>query len=104
VTHPFLPVVFTATARRHVERAEVWWAKNRPGAPDAIREELRAGLELVASQPACGGAVSTARVQGVRRILLQRIGYFLYYRVAPRKKRLEVLAFWHARRGKGPAV
>lgn len=104
MTRSSLTVVFTATARRQVERARAWWAENRPAAPDAIPDELRAGLALVASQPVCGVTVASARFWGVRRILLQRIDYFLYYRVAPRKKRLEVLAFWHARRGTGPAV
>lgn len=104
MTDPSLPVVFTATARRQVERAQAWWKENRPAARDAIPGELRVALQLVASQPACGAVVSSTRFRGVRRILLRRVGYFLYYRVAPRKKQLEVLAFWHARRGKGPAV
>ena len=102
MTDPALPVVFTATAQRHVEQARIWWAANRPAAPDAILDELRAGLDLVASQPACGVPVVNARVQGVRRILLRRIGYFIYYRVRPRAHRLEVLAFWHARRDARP--
>jgi len=33
---------------------------------------------------------------------LARIDYFLYYRVAPRKRVVEVVAFWHASRGSGP--
>ena len=104
MTRPALPIVFTPTAERHVEKARVWWAENRLAAPDAILEELRAALELVASQPACGVPVVSARFRGVRRILLQRIDYFLYYRVAPRERRLEVLAFWHARRGTTPPL
>ena len=99
-----LPVVFTATARRQVERAQVWWEENRPAAPDAILNELRVALQLVTSQPSCGATVAGTRFRGVRRIFLRRVDYFLYYRVAPRRKQLEVLAFWHARRGTGPAV
>ena len=102
MTRAALPVVFTPTAERQVERAQAWWAENRPAAPDAILGELRAGLQLVASQPACGAPVVRARFAGVRRIFLGQIGYFLYYRVAPRKQRLEVLAFWHSRRGSMP--
>jgi plasmid stabilization system protein ParE len=104
VTAPSLPVVFTATARRQVERAQAWWEENRPAAQGALRDELRVALQLVASQPACGAIVSSARFRGVRRILLRRVDYFLYYRVALRKRQVEVLAFWHARRGTGPAV
>jgi len=104
VTHPSLPAVFTATARGQVERAQVWWEENRPAAPDAILNELRVALQLVTSQPSCGATVASTRFRGVRRILLRRVGYFLSHRVAPRKKQQEVLAFWHARRGTGPAV
>ena len=102
--HPSLPVVFTPTAERHVENARAWWAENRPAAPDALVEELRAGVELIASQPSCGMPVEGARVRGVRRILLRRVSYFLYYRVAPRERRLEVLACWHLRRGTMPKL
>jgi len=104
VTDPSLPVVFTATARRQVERAHLWWEENRPAAPGTVLDELRVASQLVAAQPACGAVVPSTRFRGVRRILLRRVDYFLYYRVAPRKKQLEVLAFWHARRGTGPAV
>jgi hypothetical protein len=44
------------------------------------------------------------RLSGVRRLLLPRVGYFLFYRVAPRKQALQVLAFWHASRGSGPKL
>ena len=33
---------------------------------------------------------------------MSRIGYFLYYPVS--EEALEVLAFWHARRGKQPRL
>jgi len=104
VTAHSLPVVLTATARRQVERAQAWWEENRPAARGALQDELRVAFQLVASQPACGTVIPSTRFQGVRRILLRRVGYFLYYRLAPRKKQVEVLAFWHARRGTGPAV
>lgn len=44
----------------------------------------------------------TLRVKGVRRLLVGRIQYFIYYRATP--DTLEVLAVWHASRGKQPAL
>jgi plasmid stabilization system protein ParE len=38
----------------------------------------------------------------VRRLHLDRIRYWVYYRV--RRNRLEVLSVWHSSRGSGPAV
>jgi hypothetical protein len=35
---------------------------------------------------------------------LGRIGYHVYYRLAPRLRRVEVVAFWHARRGSPPPL
>ena len=39
-----------------------------------------------------------------RRLLLPRVGYFLFYRVAPRKQVIQILAFWHASRGSKPRL
>jgi hypothetical protein len=38
----------------------------------------------------------------VRRLLLSRIGYWLYYREDAGG--IDVLAFWHVKRGSGPTV
>ena len=43
-------------------------------------------------------------LKGVRRVLLPRVGYFLFYRVARRRNELQVLAFWHAQRGASPKL
>jgi plasmid stabilization system protein ParE len=75
---------------------------NRPAAPAAVATELQAVLELIALQPESGIATPSTRVNGLRRFLLARISYVLYYRVAPRKRIVEVIAFWHASRGTRP--
>jgi len=38
------------------------------------------------------------RGPGLRRILLPRSGYHVYYRVREGQRRVDVLSFWHARR------
>jgi plasmid stabilization system protein ParE len=48
--------------------------------------------------------VKSARVTGVRRVHLPRVGYYLYYRIARRARRVEILAFWHAKRGAEPPI
>ena len=104
MTRPALPVVLTRRAAGQVEDAARWWSQNRQAAPGAIREELSRALDLVALQPSCGVPARSAQLKGVRRIYLSRIDHFVYYRLVPQRDRIEVLAFWHARRGSKPRL
>ncbi|MBX9630782.1 MAG: type II toxin-antitoxin system RelE/ParE family toxin [Burkholderiales bacterium] len=87
-------------AQRQIETAAEWWAANRPAAPGAIRNDLRAALDALVEQPSIGTRIEISRADEVRRLYLVRTGYFVYYRV--RGRLLEVIAFWHARREVGP--
>jgi plasmid stabilization system protein ParE len=89
-------------AEREIVAAAIWWSENRPGAPGAIRSDLKAALEVLVEQPEIGSLVENARDPGTRRLYLARTRYFIYYR--PRGKYLEVVAFWHSSRGQGPSV
>lgn len=100
---PALPVVITRRAARQVEAAAAWWRANRPAAPDALRDDLAVALNLIAEQPACG-VPTASRFHGLRRIHLARVGYNVYYRLAPRLRQVQVVAVWHARRGSPPPL
>jgi len=89
-------------AAAEIERADAWWRENRPGAPGALREDLKASFKLLLRQPGIGARVSNARLVGARRLHLGRIRYFLYYRV--KKEELTVLSLWHASRRRGARV
>jgi len=71
-------------------------------APEAVRDELVKAVGLIASQPTCGSPIASRRFRGLRRVHLARIDYHVYYRLAPRLRQVEILAFWHARRGSSP--
>ena len=64
--------------------------------------DLRGALDLLVREPGVGSKVETSRSEVVRRLYLGRIHYFVYYRV--RGDTLEVVAFWHDRRGHSPNV
>ena len=104
MTRPRLGVVFWTRAARQVEAAGQWWSENRQGSPEALPEELGRVLDLIARQPGVGVPATNLRLSGVRRILLPRVEYFLFYRLARRRQVVEVLAFWHARRGSSPKL
>jgi plasmid stabilization system protein ParE len=65
-------------------------------------QELQNVLDLLLVQPDIGAPVEEASSPGVRRFHVERIRYWLYYRV--RDNRLEVVSVWHSSRGSGPTV
>ena len=100
-----LSVDFTRRAAAQTEAANVWWRENRPQAPNALREELAQAVQLIALQPEIGATARNITLAGVRRVLLSRVRYHLYYRIVDGPPRsIEVLSLWHTSRGGNPAV
>jgi plasmid stabilization system protein ParE len=97
-------VAFTPRASREVAEAKRWWRANRTKAPDALEEELTTALDLIATTPAIGAVARNVALPGVRRIFLNRVNYFVYYRPRAESRVVEVVALWHARRGTGPRL
>lgn len=97
-----LPIRVSPRAQSQIEEAAEWWAQNRPAAPGAIRGELARILNILSAQPGIGVTERRRRIRGLRRVHLSRIDYFILYRIADGV--LEVLAFWHARRGSQPKL
>ena len=95
-------VKVSAHAASQIRKAAEWWAENRPAAPGAVRIDIGEALALLAQQPGFGTAYEGARAKGVRRLLVGRIRYYIYYRVT--LEALEVLAVWHVSRGKQSAL
>ena len=97
-----LELAVSRRAAREFERVVAWWAANRPAAPGAVRQDLEAAVNVLLVQPEIGARVSEASSPDVRRFHLDRIRYWVYYRV--RSNRLELLSVWHSSRGTGPAL
>ncbi|MGQ0544469.1 MAG: type II toxin-antitoxin system RelE/ParE family toxin [Betaproteobacteria bacterium] len=97
-----LELVVSRRAAREIERVVGWWEVNRPAASGAVRQDLQAALNLLLLQPDIGVRVHQASSPDVRRVHLDRIRYWVYYRL--RRNRLEVLSLWHSSRESGPAV
>ena len=97
-----LRVKVSARAASQIRKAAEWWVENRPAAPGAVRTDIGEALALLVQQPGIGTVYEGARTKGVGRLLVGRIRYFIYYRVTPGT--LEVLAVWHASRGKQPSL
>ncbi len=92
----------SARAAAEIERADAWWRENRLSAPGAVREDLKGAFRVLLRQPGIGLKVSGARLTGTRRLHLERIRYFVYYRV--KNDELAVLSVWHSSRGREPRI
>ena len=112
-----LRLVVTDDAAAQVRAASEWWYENRPAAPGLFRAELTRAFELIASHPTAGARATNTDLPGVRRVLLRRVSYFLYYRISPEpmageppsgdagpEATVEVLGLWHTSRGSDPAL
>jgi len=97
-------VAFTPRAAREVAEAKRWWRMDRTKAPDALEEELRSTLDLIASTPAIGAVARYVTMPSVRRVFMNRVNYFLYYRPQVEVRIVQIVALWHARRGAGPRL
>lgn len=100
---PPLPVRVVGSAARSIEEVARWWEKNRPKAPDAFLIDLENALKLIASHPDIGIHASNTSLEGVRRVHLTRVRYYLYYRLTP-EPAIEVLALWHSSRAGMPKL
>lgn len=97
-----LAVVLQGRATREVDEIDAWWRENRRGAPDLFVAELERTLAVAALMPTLGAPARSKRLRDVRRVLLKKTRYHVYYRV--HGDVLEVLAVWHTARGKGPGL
>ena len=97
-------IAFTPRASREVAEAKRWWRANRTKAPNALEDELRTALDLIATTPGIGAVARNVILPGVRRIFLNRVNYFIYYRPIVELRIAQVVALWHARRGTGPRL
>lgn len=95
-------VRITRRAAAHIDEATAWWQRNRPLAAGALEEELKEAFSLLGSQPGIGAPALNTKTKGVRRVVLARVHYYLYYRV--QGDELQILALWHTRRGTEPQV
>jgi plasmid stabilization system protein ParE len=64
--------------------------------------ELNESFEIIAGVPHIGRLYRLSPVRHVRRLLLKRTRYHLYYVAVANEVR--VLAVWHAQRGVGPPL
>jgi plasmid stabilization system protein ParE len=91
-------------ARLQVERASRWWEENRPLAPSLFEEEFEAALRQLVSMPRSGILYPTAKRPGLRRLLLSKTEYHLYFALERNEAVIVIHSVWGARRARGPRL
>ncbi|MEM7483552.1 MAG: type II toxin-antitoxin system RelE/ParE family toxin [Acidobacteriota bacterium] len=91
-------------AAKQIREAADWWLANRPKAPHAFEEDVEKAFSLISTLPGTGQKVRHAKIRRLRRALLGRVRYYLYYTVDTDEELVKVLAFWHASRRGHPRL
>ncbi len=97
-------VGFSRTADAQVETIESWWRENRPAAPELFRIELEAAVRLLETSPLIGRLYLGAPVPAVRRLVIGRSRYHVYWEVDDSSQDVTILAVWYAGRGSRPPL
>lgn len=97
-------VYTTPEADAMIATAAEWWRGNRPKAPALLLEELWTAQKRLAEFPDAGNLVRRRGFPGLRRLVLRRTRYHVYYRYFPEQDEVWVLALWGAMRQRGPRL
>jgi plasmid stabilization system protein ParE len=91
-------------AQRQVERADRWWRKHRPSASALFEREYEHALGMLLGMPTAGAPYPTRRRPSMRRLLLPRSQYHLYFCVERSDTVVVIHSLWGVRRGRGPKL
>jgi plasmid stabilization system protein ParE len=95
-------VELSPEALEHAQAIRAWWIENRPAAPNLFADELGAAIRKLKAAPRTGARYEDAPVHDMRRVLLSRTRYHVYYTVDDDSQLVRVHAIWHTSREHGP--
>jgi len=87
-----LPLLITPEAEADIAEARAWYEGKREGLGEEFILCVEAGLDHIRRAP----AAATEVVPGVRRVVVRRFPYGIFYRVDP--DQIAVLAVYHSKR------
>lgn len=87
-----LPLLITPEAEADLAEAKAWYERKRAGLGAEFVLCVEAGFDHICRVPTAAAAVHP----GVRRVVVRRFPYAIYYRVDP--DQIAVLAVYHSKR------
>ena len=97
-------VELSPQARAQIAAINLWWPENRPAAPTLVAAEFETAIQQLTTSPESGRLHDRRRQVPVRKLLMPRSRYHLYYEVDLAIRLVTILAVWHVSRGQGPAL
>ena len=97
-------VVLVAEAERQLKSIDRWWLTHRQASPDLFLDELDQTIELLSELPDIGSPFKRTDRPGIRRLLLRRSKYWVYYNHDQRRSIVFILAIWSTFRGSDPRL
>jgi plasmid stabilization system protein ParE len=95
-------VELSPEALEQAQAIRSWWIENRPAAPDLFVEELGAAIRKLGAVPRSGARYQATTQSEMRRVLMPRTRYHVYYTVDDDARLVRVHTIWHMSRGQGP--
>ena len=81
-------------AEEQIRRVSGWWRKNRPAAPELFAHELADLLEALVATPTLGAEYAVRRGVTIRRLLLPRSRYHVYFSYDASDDVVDLRAVW----------
>jgi plasmid stabilization system protein ParE len=100
MTEPEWTLVWTTRALRELDREAVWWAANRPKAPDLFEREIAETTEAIRAAPGIGQPYR----EGIRRAVLPRTQRLIFYTTDDQARVVSILCLWSSQRGRAPRL
>jgi plasmid stabilization system protein ParE len=95
-------VELSEEALEQAQLIRAWWIENRPAAQDLFADELRAAIRKLGATPRIGARYDEPDFREMRRVLMPRTRYHVYYTVDDGSRLVRIHAVWHVSRGRGP--
>ncbi|OGQ26381.1 MAG: hypothetical protein A2138_19765 [Deltaproteobacteria bacterium RBG_16_71_12] len=95
---------YAKRAVRQIAAAASWWTENRPLAPMMFERELAHALRTIQESSTVFAELKTTKAKGIRRVLMARSRYHLYWHMIEDGTVVEILACWHTSRGRNPPL
>ncbi len=95
-------VELSPEALEQAQAIRAWWIENRPAAPDLFADELGAAIRKLGAVPRIGARYEATTLREMRRVLMSRSRYHVYYTVDDDSRLVRIHAIWHASREHGP--
>ena len=90
-------------ARLRAEKIDERW-RSEADYPHLFAQELYERLMQLSETPQIGSPWPTERRPNLKRLLLEKTQYHIYFEVDERKQEIRILTVWGARRGRTPKL